>query len=108
VDAVSRSLREGRLLVLIAGDGIREGMQSLTELVNRSATKAFSFGLIEVALYRFGKSRLAIQPRLLMQSEVVTRQVVMVASKGDRNAIQIDDDIEDDDAEPSGRARHKE
>jgi len=48
VDAVSRSLREGRLLVLIAGDGIREGMQSLTELVNRSATKAFSFGLIEV------------------------------------------------------------
>src|SRR5262249_6275527 len=39
VDAVSRSLREGRILVLIAGDGIREGMQSLTELVNRNATK---------------------------------------------------------------------
>jgi hypothetical protein len=55
VDDVSRSLREGRFLVLLAGDGIREGVQSLTELVNRNATKAFSFALIEVALYQFGK-----------------------------------------------------
>jgi hypothetical protein len=38
VDAVSRSLREGWLLVLIAGDGIREGTQSLTEFVNRNPT----------------------------------------------------------------------
>jgi hypothetical protein len=56
VDAVSRLLREGRFLVLLAGDGIREGVQSLTELVNRNATKAFTFGLIEVALYRFAKN----------------------------------------------------
>jgi hypothetical protein len=95
VDAVSRSLREGRFLVLIAGDGIREGMQSLTELVNRNATKEFSFRLIEVALYRFGRNRIAIQPRVLAQTEVVTRRVTIMNVKGDGNVARIDDDTEE-------------
>lgn len=91
VDAISRSLQEGRFLVLLAGDGIREGVQSLTELLNRSATKAFSFGLIEVALYRFGKNRFAIQPRLLAETEVVTRQMTIVNMKGGSNAIILEE-----------------
>jgi hypothetical protein len=91
VDAVSRSLREGRLLVLLAGDGIREGVQSLTELVNRSATKAFSFGLIEVALYQFGKNRFALQPRLLAKTEIVTRQIAVMSIGREPHAVYLDD-----------------
>ena len=68
-------------MVLLAGDGIREGVPSITELVNRNATKAFSFGLIEVALYRFGKNRCALQPRLLARTEFVTRQMTVVNMK---------------------------
>ena len=64
VDAVSRSLREVRILALIMGDGIREGLKSLTELVNRSGTKAFSLGLIEVALYKMKNGSLLMQPAL--------------------------------------------
>ena len=91
VDAVSRSLREGRFLLLLAGDGIREGVQSLTELVNRNATKAFSFGLIEVALYQFGKHRFALQPRVLAETEVVTRHMTIVNTKGGTDALIIED-----------------
>jgi len=91
VDAVSRSLREGRFLVLLAGDGIREGVQSLTELVNRNATKAFSFGLIEVALYKFGKNRFALQPRVLAETEVVTRQMTIVKMKGGTDTAIVED-----------------
>src|SRR5262249_24900593 len=91
VDAVSRSLRDGRFLILIAGDGIREGVQSLTDLVNRSATKAFSFGLIEVALYRFGKRRFAIQPRVLAETEVVTRHMTIVNMKGEADSVVVED-----------------
>jgi hypothetical protein len=47
----NRLFPKGRFLVLLAGDGIREGVP-LTELVNHSATKAFTLGLIEVALYQ--------------------------------------------------------
>ena len=50
--------------MLLAGDGIREGVPSITELVNRNATKAFSFGLIEVALYRFREKPMCIAATL--------------------------------------------
>jgi hypothetical protein len=76
---------------LIAGDGIREGLQSIAELVNRNAAKAFSFGIIEVALYRFGKDEFAIQSRLLAETEVITRQVTLVSIKGDRNLVPVDE-----------------
>ena len=91
IDAVSRCLREGRVLALLAGDGIREGIQSLTELVNRNATRAFTFGLIEVALYRFAKNRFAIQPRVLAETEVVTRQMTILNMKGSADPIIVDD-----------------
>jgi hypothetical protein len=87
VDTVSRSLREGRFLILIAGDGIREGVQSLTELVNRDATKAFVFDLIEVALYRFGKNRFVIQPRVLADTEGVKRQVMIMNISGQAHTV---------------------
>ncbi len=95
VDAVSRSLREARFLVLLAGDGIREGVQSLTELVNRNASKAFTFGIVEAAVYRFGTSRFAIQPRLLAVTEVLTRQLTILNVKGKSESISIDDASED-------------
>jgi hypothetical protein len=90
-DSVSRCLREGRILALLAGDGIREGVQSLTELVNRNATKAFTFGLIEVALYRFAKNRFVIQPRVLAETEVVTRHMTILNMKGSADPVIIED-----------------
>jgi hypothetical protein len=71
--------------VLLAGDGIREGIQSLTELVSRNATKAFTLGVIEVAIYRFSRGRFAIQPRVLAKTEVVSR-----------HSVFADDDPEDE------------
>jgi hypothetical protein len=90
VDAVSRSLQEGRFLVLIAGDGIREGVQSLTDLVNRSATKAFSFGLIEVALYRFGNHQLLVQPRVLAETKIIERRMTIVNLDGGTRPVVIE------------------
>jgi hypothetical protein len=87
IDSVSRSLREGRFLVLLAGDGIREGVQSLTELVNRNATKAFTFGVVEVAIYKFGKARIAMQPRVLAITDHIVRQVTAVNAKGSAGPI---------------------
>lgn len=96
VDAVSRSLREGRFLVLIAGDGIREGVQSLTDLVNRSATKAFSFGLVEVALYRLGNDRFIVQPRVLAKTEIIERRMTIVNMNGDARPFVIEDLAEEE------------
>jgi hypothetical protein len=98
IDAVSRSLREGRFLILIAGDGIREGVQSLTALVDRQATKAFKFALVEVAIFRFGGNRLAIQPRVLAETETIKRQITVLNLKGIGNQVTeliVNDDDDD-------------
>jgi hypothetical protein len=104
VDAVSRTLREGRVLVLIAGEGIREGVQALAELINRNATNAFSFGLVEIALYRFSNGRLTIQPRILAQTEILTRQVTVTNNKGAVFGSALSDNIEEDASGPTRRA----
>jgi hypothetical protein len=110
VDAVSRSLQEGRFLVLLIGDGIREGAQSLAEFWNRSQTKAFSFGLIEVAVYRFKRNRFAIQPRILARTETITRQMTIVNMRGGADSV-IFEDMDDDEPDRSTnkvQARNKE
>src|SRR5215207_1223792 len=63
-DAVTQTMRSGRFLLLIAGDGIREDVGALAELINRNAAAGFSFGLVEVALYDLGGGGLAVQPRV--------------------------------------------
>jgi hypothetical protein len=78
VEAVSRSLWEGRFLVLFVTDGIPHEIESLTELINRSAAKASSFGLVEMALYRLGQGRIAIQPRVVAATDIRTRQMTIL------------------------------
>ena len=87
---MEKSRREGRFLILLVGDGIREGIQSLTELVNRNATKAFTFGIVEFATYRFGKDRFAVQPRILAETEMLMRHLTIV----NMNAVEDTDEQE--------------
>ena len=47
-DATAAALRSGRFLLLIAGDGIREDVGAMAELINSNAALGFSFGLVEV------------------------------------------------------------
>jgi hypothetical protein len=78
VDATAAAMRSGRFLLLIAGDGIREDVGAMAELVNRNASSGFSFGLIEVALYGMPDGALAIQPRTVAKTTVIERSVVVL------------------------------
>lgn len=78
VDDTARAMREGRFLLVIAGDGIREDVSGIAELINRNATLAFSFALVEVALYGFDDGSLAIQPRVVTRTQLIERTVVVV------------------------------
>lgn len=82
VDATARALREGRFLLLIAGDGIREGITGMADLITRNAALGFSFGLVEVALYQFGEQGLVVQPRVVARTETLERTFVHVESGG--------------------------
>jgi hypothetical protein len=88
MDGVSQSLRNGTFLLLIIGDGIREGLQQIADLLNRS-TLGFSMGLVEMAFYGNGKTGpYYVQPRVLLRTETVNRTVYILADKEKRLAIE--------------------
>ena len=82
VDEVSRGLRQGRFLLLICGDGIREGVASIAEFLDPHGTLHFSLGLIEMALYRTAEGGLLVHPRVLGRSEIVKRTVITLEGEG--------------------------
>jgi len=94
VDDTMRAMRSGRFLLVIAGDGIREDVSGIAELINRNAASAFSFGLVEIALYGFGDSSLAIQPRVVAKTQIIERTVVLVRDAGQPDAMTVSDDTD--------------
>ena len=76
VDNVSRHLRRGEYLLLIIGDGIREGVESIVNFVQNHSGLHFNLALVEAALYRDTADRIIVQPRVLTRTEVVRRVVV--------------------------------
>ncbi|GJD91611.1 hypothetical protein BHAOGJBA_5159 [Methylobacterium hispanicum] len=95
VDRVTASMRSGRFLLLIAGDGIREDVSAMAELINRNAALGFSFGLVEVALYGFGDAEagIVVQPRVVARTQIIERSVVLLqdAAPGTRLAAVPDE-----------------
>lgn len=80
IDAASRNLRNGRFLLLLIGDGIREGVESIAEYVQAHAGLHFTFGLVEIGIYDLGAGQCLIQPRILARTLIVNRSVVELAS----------------------------
>ncbi len=76
VDNVSRQLARGEFLLLIVGDGIREGVANIVDFVQQYSGLHFSLALVEAALYRDTDNRIVVQPRCLARTEVVQRFVV--------------------------------
>jgi hypothetical protein len=81
VDEVSRSLRSGQFLMLIVGDGIREGVDAIAGFLEEYATLQFTFGLVELPVYKLSDGRRLVQPRVLAKTAIIKR--IVVADKGD-------------------------
>jgi hypothetical protein len=98
-DALTANLRRGRCLLLIVGDGIREGVETIAEYLQEHAGLHFSFGLVELPFYRMPDGGRLVAPRVLAHTEVITRTVVAVpdgylVTGGDEVAEMPGDDPE--------------
>jgi hypothetical protein len=76
VDNITRNLRRGELLLMIAGDGIRENAAEIASFIQSAGTLHFTFGLVEVAVFKTPDSGWLIQPRILAQSTIIGRTVI--------------------------------
>lgn len=86
VDAVSRNLKRGRFLLLVVGDGIRQGVTSIAEFLQQHAGLHFDHGLAEMAVFPLPNGGYIVQPRVLAVTERVLRGIVLL--NDDRIEIQ--------------------
>jgi hypothetical protein len=74
-DAVSRNLKRGRFLLLIVGDGIREGVESMAEFLQQHAGFHFTLAFVEIAVFKAPNGYVA-QPRVLARTRNIDRGIV--------------------------------
>jgi len=79
IDAVSRNLARGRMLVIALGDGIRAETEALSEFLQSHAGAHFTFALVELAIWRNSATgELLAVPSTLAQTVMITRGIVTV------------------------------
>ena len=77
-DALTLNLRRGRFLLLIVGDGIREGVEAIAEYLQAHAGLHFTLGLVELPIYRLPDGGRLVVPRIMARTHVITRTVIAV------------------------------
>jgi len=79
IDAVNRNLRNGRIVVLVVGDGIRSEAETLVEGLQAHAGFHFTFALVELAVFRGAtEDDLVVMPRTLLKTYMVERGIVRI------------------------------
>jgi len=85
VDDVTRNLESGRFLLLVVGDGIREGVERIADYLQQSAGIRFTFGLVELAIFEMpdeSAGGIIVEPRVLAKTIEIERAVVRSADAG--------------------------
>lgn len=82
IDAVSRRLRHSHFMILVIGDGIQEGVESLANYLQQHAGLHVALALVDLSIWRDGEDRLLIVPRVPLHTVMVERGVVTIAPSG--------------------------
>lgn len=77
-DALTSNLKRGRFLLLIVGDGIRVGVESIADYLQQHSGLHFTFGLVELPIYELATGDRLIVPRVLANTKTLLRTVVEV------------------------------
>ena len=105
VDRVSRYLKRGEFLLLIIGDGIREGVEDIVTYVQEHSGLRFNLALVEAAVYGCGSRDLIIQPRILARTELLTRTILVrktILDETDDDPLQVNGE-----SDPKGDANER-
>jgi hypothetical protein len=79
IDAANLNLRNGRIVILVVGDGIRSEVMDLSEGLQAHAGFHFTFALVELAVYNDERDgTLIILPRTLASTVLIERGIVRI------------------------------
>ena len=96
IDTISRNLRNGRFLLLVVGDGIRESVEEMASFLQQTPQLHFTLALVELQVYELGAKEdkpLLVLPQIVARTREVTRAVVRVEGKA-IESVQVGVDTE--------------
>jgi len=77
-DTLTTSLARGRCLLLIVGDGVREGVEAIFEHLADQGALHFSFGLVEMPVFELPSGARLATPRIIARTAINVREVVQL------------------------------
>jgi hypothetical protein len=95
-DRVSLNLERGRILLLIIGDRIREGVEAIGEYIQGTPGSHFTFGLVEMALYELEAQQRIVQSRILAKTTILGRSLIEL---GDSTLRIVESESDDEPGE---------
>ncbi|MEZ8108918.1 hypothetical protein ACED56_07535 [Vibrio splendidus] len=78
IDTVQRNLSKGRFLLLVVGDGIREGAFEIKDFLNSNASMEFSFAMVEMQIFHMPDEQLLVNPQVIHKTEITERRVISI------------------------------
>ena len=94
-DQVSRQLRYGQFMLLVVGDGIREGVSDLAAFLDDYGVMQFSFGLIEVAIHLMPDGARLFSATVVAKTAILERTVLIPRIIGEDVTGEILEEEED-------------
>ncbi len=91
-DTITRNLRNGRFLLLVVGDGIRESVEAMADYLQQTPQLHFTLALVELQIYELdagGNGSQLVIPQVVARTREVTRAVVKVEAESIKS-IQVD------------------
>lgn len=90
VDAVTRNLATGRIVAIVAGDGIRTQAETLSSLFDDYISSAFTFGLVELTVYPETGGGYLIVPSTLAKTAILKRVIVDLQGGNPKVEVSLD------------------
>lgn len=100
-DTLTSSLDQGRCLLLIVGDGVREGVEAIFDHLRDQGALHFSFGLVEMPVFELPNGAKLATPRIIARTAVNIRDVVRLP---EGYGLQSESSNNDDGLDPETQA----
>jgi len=94
VDAITRNLAKGKFLLLIVGDGIREGAAGIANFLTNAAHLNFALGMVELTVYEINGKNKIVLPRTIVKTTEIQKISIdlpegLVISNSTQNTVIV-------------------
>jgi len=78
IDTVEKNMKAARFLLMVVGDGIREGVERMAEFINQSPDMQHRLALCELEVYELEGGKRLVVPQLTTKTKVIERGVIRI------------------------------